>query len=323
MSAQLAPSNAGLLFDSATPATAPAAPAKKPAVPALSPEQIAEKVAAMVAAADMAPSPATADALKFIPEELRPRVSAIADRQLRAEFARLASEVLARPPVEGGWVDPSSTPAMLLSTAKLLSSSSVGYMASQPWHLADAATLKCIGNEMQKGGGLECARRLLMSTKPLNLFVAATDMDDRASYLKSVAAAVRGRKVHNVVLDAELIEWNPEREFLEACEIIGIRPTYVGIVDRRRVGGYSMLNPATTPEAIPLLCIDSDGRPFNLHAEKPAAVAPATRCVPHASARDMAPAANVVAIAPPTAMRDKIRDLQTRQNRMRPAGPRA
>ena len=320
MSAQLAPKTAlpaDNLFDAAQAAATSIAAAAK--APVLTEAEITLRVERMVAASDMEPLTSMADSLRVIPEVLRPRVSATADRLLRAEFDRLARETLADPTsglAKGdGWVNPARTPRMMLGTAKLFAASSVGHMASQPWHLADAATLKAIGVEMGKGGGLECARKVLMSTKPLNLFVAATDMDDRSSYLKSVAAAVKGRKVHNVVLDAELIEWHPEKEFLEACELIGMRPMYVGIVDRKRMLGHSMLNPATTSDAIPLLSIDSDGRPFTYQAEKPAPAAVAAAAAPRQGAA--APVDNVVAMPPSNAMRDKIRALQSRQGRQR------
>ena len=262
----------------------------------------------MIAAANPEPLSGTGDAIRRMPEALRPLVTTLAAKLYDETFRHLTIAMLEDPAGrgEGGKriADASRTPSMLSHSAKLVALSATGHLAGQPWHLADAACLKAIELDMEKTGSFEGARKFMIACKPVNIFVGSTESDERASYLKAVATALRKRKAHNVVLDADLIEWLPERDFLEACDIIGMLPNYVGISDRKSVERHSMMNPSTTPEAIQAVFVDTDGRKLAVGAE--AAAIEVERL-----AADKAAQAPI--IGPSTSVQDKIRLLRTRQ----------
>lgn len=275
------------------------------------------ELSAMTASVNSEPLAVTGDAIRRIPESLQPLVATLTAQVYQEAFSRLAKQVLQDPASYGDdgrrLTDVARTPSMLSHSAKLEAFSAAGHLAAQPWHLADAACLKAIEANMTKTGNFDGARKLLVASKPVNVFVAATESDERASYLKAVAASVRKRKVHNVVLDAELIEWQPERDFLEACDIIGMPPTYVGISDRKSAEHHGMMSPSTTPEAIQALFIDTDGRKMSVGAE--AAAEEAARLAAEK-------AAQAPIIGPSSSVQDKIRLLRTRQTSPARATPR-
>ena len=250
----------------------------------------------------------TGDAIRRLPEALRPLVTTLAAKLYDETFLRLTIAMLEDQAGRGEGnkkiVDAARTPAMLSHSAKLVALSATGHLAGQPWHLADAACLKDIEFDMTKTGSFDGARKFMIACKPVNIFIGSTESDERTTYLKAVATAVRKRKAHNVVLDADLIEWLPERDFLEACDIIGMLPTYVGISDRKSVERHGMMNPSTTHEAIQAVFIDSDGRKLAVGAEA------GTNEVVRLAAEKVVQAP---AIGPSTSVQDKIRMLRTRQ----------
>ena len=264
----------------------------------------------------------TLDALKRIPDAIRPQVEEVAKGLFRSEFIRLAA---ARFSVSERARDPVFSLNLMTHSAKLTVFFAVGYLAASPWHLADAALLKRIGADLHGAQSLDSAQKHFQSVQCMNLFVAALDTDDRDSYLKSVKGLVRRHKVNNLVLDDELIEWLPEAEFLAACNEVGIRPVHVGIADRKVASKHSMVRPETTPRRIPALYVDTQGRQLQLSesgevklpesakstlaaAPTPAAARPAARPAPPAPEAE-------AGTTPSSAMQSRIQNLRAQQAR--------
>lgn len=286
----------------------PVRPAAKQAEQAEQVEQAGALPQELLALVDSEPLPAQVDALRRIPEKLRDTVTELALRLFKAKLLQLSQAIAGQPGAES---DPSRKPTMLAHSAKLHALSCVSHMAAQPWHLADAKVLTALHAQLRKTGDLSIARKHLVTDACLNLFVVALPEDDRMSYLKAAAAARRRHPVHNLVLDGELIEWIPEADFLEACEIVGMPPTFIGIVDKAEAGRHSMLNPASTRSTT--LCVDTNGHPWTLrpdgsvapqHVQEPEAPAPASPVAP-----------------PNSAIQDKLRALRDRQTRARRSTP--
>lgn len=264
----------------------------------------------------------TMNALNRIPDAIRPQVEDVAKGLFRDEFIRLAVGRFSAPERAR---DAGFSLSMMTHSAKLAVFSSVGYLAASPWHLADAALLKRIGSDLHGANSFEAAQKHLQSVQCMNLFVAALETDDRDSYLKSVKSLVRRHKVHNVVLDDELIEWLPEAEFLAACTEVGIRPMHVGIADRKLASKHSMLRPETTPQRIPALYVDTQGRQLQLSESgevklpeptKPAPAVPAQAPAARPATRPAAPAPEAAAgVAPSSAMQSRIQNLREQQAR--------
>jgi hypothetical protein len=269
------------------------------------------------------PLPDTLDALKRLPEAIRIQAEEVAKGMFHDEFimlARARASSLERSREAGSSLN------VMAHSAKLAVFSAVGHLAASPWHLADSALLRSIGNAMRDAKNFDAALARFRSLQCMNLFVAALETDDRDSYLKSVKSLVRRNKVHNLVLDGELIEWRPEAEFLAACTEIGIRPMYVGIADRKAASSHSMLRPELTPQRIPALYVDTQGRQLELTdagevklpepgPQEPISspeAAPAGRAsvVRGASAPDTSAGA-----APTSAMQSRIQALRTQQAR--------
>lgn len=281
----------------------------------------------------------TQDALKRIPEMLLPQVEAVAAKIFRDEFLRLAAS---RRNDAKSQLDPSNSVNVLAHSAKLAAFSAVGYLSSSPWHLADDALLKRIARDLEGAQDFDAADKHLWSVRCVNLFVAASDSDDRDSYLKAAKALVRRHSVHNLVLDGELAEWLPDVEFQMACRDVGLRPLFVGIADRRDASKHSMLRPETSPAMIPALFVDTKGQQLSLGASgevllpqsapRPAAApvaAPAPQ-LPAQPARQEAVPASAPAqprlpqggpTPPPTAMRDRIQAMREKQGRRLGARP--
>lgn len=263
----------------------------------------------------------TMDALNRIPDAIRPQVEDVAKALFRNEFITLAA---ARFSVSEQARDPAFSLHVMTHSAKLAVFSAVGYLAASPWHLADAALLKRIGSDLQGAQNLDAAQKRFQSVQCMNLFVAALETDDRDSYLKSVKGLVLRHKVHNLVFDDELIEWRPEAEFVAACNEVGMRPMHVGIADRRAVTKHSMLRPETTPQRIPALYVDTQGRQLQLsesgevrlpepdQSTPVAAPAPAAR----QAAKPIVPAPESTAgTAPSSTMQSRIQNLRAQQAR--------
>jgi len=261
------------------------------------------------------------DALKRIPDAIRPQVEEVAKVLFRSEFIRLAA---GRFSVSERARDPAISLNVLTHSAKLAVFSAVGYLAASPWHLADAALLKRIGSDLQGAQNLDSARTHFQSVQCMNLFVAALESDDRDSYLKFVKGLVRRHKVHNLVLDDELIEWRPEAEFLAACDEVGIRPMYVGIASRKAASRHSMLRPETTPQRIPSLYVDTQGRQLQLsesgEVQRPESAKPIPAAQqplePPRAAMSATPQPEAAAgTAPSSAMQSRIQNLRAQQAR--------
>jgi hypothetical protein len=254
-----------------------------------------------------------------LPEQLHLAVTALVAQQFKDEFVRLAVRMMEDP----GWkadptlADPSRTPRMVASSAGLTVATNIQYLAGQPWHLGDAEILRDIARDIAATGSLDNARGKLMARRPVNIFIGAAEEDDRDSYMKAVTALVRRRAIHNLVLDAELIEWFPELEFQETCRAIGLRPNYVGISERRAVGKHGMLQ--ANNESIPAVLLDTSGRAMTLSSAGAAvsAIAPTPAPAQRPAARPAAPIAQepVAINGPSTAMKEKIDAMRARQRR--------
>jgi hypothetical protein len=310
--------------------------AARPAPPAI---QLAQQVSDMVASVDAEPLAETLEALQRLPDTLRPVAAMLATEMYQEFFCKLATQLVsersAMDDSARGRVDPARAPHMLAHSAKIQAMSAVTSLASQPWHVADPKTLAGIVADIERSGDFGYARKRLMGLSPVNLFVAAGPKDDRDSYLTAVTAAVKSRRVHHVVLDAELIEWFPAADFLAACAATGLRPRFVGLCERHKVGQHQMMFPCGGLDRLAGVVVDTAGRVLGLDAHG-AVSAPPAPCrllkaapvqatkettVPQEPAAPTATTAQRQSAAPPTGVQAKIAALRDQQRRRAGARP--
>lgn len=253
------------------PVTQPAVRTAAISAPAAPEVDVTEAVRTMWKSVDRDQLPETLDALKRIPEPFRSVIAGIANEVVFEEFTRLATplalrEAAASDGAERHRLPLCEQPKMLANSAKLSALSLVSSAAGASWHLADPAMLDRLSQELRESGDIACIDRSLAERKAMNLFVAAGEADDRSSYLKSISALVKRLPVNGIVFDAELVEWLPEAEFLEACAVVGLPPVNIGIADRSKVGQHSMMRAQSVPPGIAIAAIDTAGRRLELDA---------------------------------------------------------
>lgn len=254
------------LFNEPNPAgaSAPAAPM----VPDAPDEALAARLAASMSAVCAPPLAGAADALNRLPEILRRPVSKL----LETEHLERIAEISRRAARADSDSQAHYSPLVLAQSVAQSVKSTADRFALLPWHIADAAQIERIAADVEAGADLPEIERQLEALKPIHLFVAALPEDDRDSYLKAVAAAIKGRRIARVVLDAEIIEWSPQAEFDIACAAIGLRGFFVGISTRASAERHSDINPETRRKGVEAVMIDTLGRPFRPHqpVEEPA-----------------------------------------------------
>lgn len=265
--------------------------------------------------ANKEPLSETLNALKRIPESLRPAVELVVNRIYQNTFIQSYEQVFQTDPKMRSQLN---TASMLNHAAKLLAFSAVGHFASNPWHIADSALLTKMSNSLKGSESLTPAAELIESAKSTNVFVAAMETDDRDSYLKAVKRMVSRQKINQIVLDAELIEWRPEADFMAACSTIGISPSMVGISDRKTVAKHGTML-STAERGIPSVFVDTQGRPLNPGKAGEMFVA---EFLPSKPKPESTQTASVIAMteapistAPSSDMHNRLKELKARQAR--------
>lgn len=304
--------------------TSPGQQAKAPGAaekPKRTPEQAAEAARGALAQVNCEPLADLLDAMKRIPEPLHRGVEEVATHIFKTEALRLLTERFLDPKAE---TNPGRSVGVLVHSAKLASASAVMYFASSPWQLVDAALLARMLDDLAGSSSFDAAQARFHAVKSINLFVAATDSDDRDSYLKAVKGLVKRHKVNGLVFDAELVEWLPEAEFLSACADVGLRPTCIGIADRKKASKHQMMRPDATPQRVPALFVDSAGNRLELSPEGEVMLAPRAQAAPEAPAapppeqpvRQASPPVEprTTGVTPSSTFQDRIRKLRAKQD---------
>lgn len=261
--------------------------------------------------------PETVSALNRLPEVLREAVKTVADRIYENAFVAVYERAHAAP---GGLAAQGDSPAVMNTSAKLAAMSAVNYLSTEPWHIADAAALRRVAGELKEAETLHVASDLLSEIKGVNVFIAATEADDRDSYLKAAKGLMGRHSIRYMVLDAELVEWRPQADFMEACETIGIHPGFVGIVDRPNAFQHSYMSTGGMT-GVPAIYIDTKGRRLQpggdgrlqfveRAVEAPSPQAPEAAVPPSAIERP-------VGVPAPSSLAARIGALQGRQFRRR------
>ncbi|MFK4705787.1 hypothetical protein ABIC83_002626 [Roseateles asaccharophilus] len=261
--------------------------------------------------------PETVSALNRLPEALKAVVQTVADRIYQNAFVAVYERAHAAP---GGLAALGDSPSVMNSSAKLAAMSAVSYLSMEPWHVSDAADHRRIAAALKDAESLQVASDLLSEVKGVNVFVAATESDDRDSYLKAAKGLMQRQSIRHMVLDAELIEWRPQSDFLEACDAIGIPPGFVGIMDRAHAHEHSYMSTGPVT-GVPTIYIDTKGR---LLQPSDGGLQPVERDrTPTPSSPAAAPVQQAVArpagVPAPSSLADRIGALQGRQTfRRRP-----
>lgn len=199
----------------------------------------------------------TLSAIAVMPERIRPIVTQLAQEMLLEEISELEKS---KSRVAG--MSARVSRAMLLQSARLSVYSSVVHLSLKPWHLADDAMLSEVVDALVQSGDFAVANPILLRGSPPTVYVCATPKDDRDSYLMSVAAIINGRRVHSLVLDAELFEWGTSHE--QACAKLGLRPSFVAICERQSAGRHQLVNPQSLADPRPVLIFDTGGQVLTL-----------------------------------------------------------
>jgi hypothetical protein len=254
------------------------------------------------------------ESLGILPEPVREAVEQLLPALFRAQLGKLAQEALRSDALAKLFL---RKPSTWINSATLHVLSEISSLAALEWHIAGAEDLVRIAAALRGSGDLTAARTAIRSLRPLHVFIAALPHDDRDSYLQSVATAIAGKPVASVVFDGELIEWTPDDEFLAACSVVGIRPRFAGICERRHVGRHSLMNPAMLPPGTRAIFIDTASR--RLHLDDSGAVvmadaAPAPAAAP--AQRDQPQVASGTDAA--ADMRTRIKGLRASQVRRKP-----
>lgn len=309
------------LFAPAVKQVAPPGPADATVDPVslLTPEQA-------LASVDLEPLPEVIDALKRIPEAARASFERAAARMFKSRFLKDAAERIARP---GAAHDPSQSLTMVAHSVKVAVYSAIQSASFAPWHLADAKVVARIAADVDKGVDMDRATKHLDAVKPVHLFVAALEADDRESYLKAAANLVKRHKVRAIVLDAELIEWFPEADFLAAAEQIGIHPQLIGIADQATASRHSIMTQQGRVEVLPAIYVNSLGKQLSLddqggvqlEARPEPAPAHAPRKPTAAAHSTTAPVSDMLPVAPGSAIQSRIQALRATQSRRGAARP--
>lgn len=274
-------------------------------------------VSGFLTGVDREPLPETSVALKLLPDAVR----VAAERAASAMFLEGVGKLVKRMGNSGTALE--RRPSVIAHSAKLEVFSAVSGLAWLPWHLADSRLVDTVAAEIENSGELGIALAHFEKLRAVNLFVAAMPADTRESYLRSVAALIRGRKVHSVVLDAELIEWWPSTSFAAACTEIGLRPMFVGIAERSAAGTHSFLSdrrfgsPVVIDSSGKQLGIDQAGAVSSGESTPTARTAAVQRTVPR-SAGDPLPSSSSTVPTDPVSSR--IDALKNRQAKYRNAG---
>ncbi|MEJ6002698.1 hypothetical protein [Paucibacter soli] len=273
--------------------------------------------------ADRDPLSDTVDAIRRIPEELRPQVERIAEQLYKDAFVYLYERAYA---IDGGLKTYGTTPNSLNHSAKLAAMSAVGGFALEPWHMVDAAALSKIADALVDAESFQPAIDALSTIKGVNLFVAATEADDRDSYLKAVKAMLKRHRVRQLVFDAELVEWRPASDFLEACSIVNIGPAHVGIATRDLASKHSIMA-TSRMTGVPALYVDSGGRqmvPDSTGRLELPALAQGSISTPRQAAAPQArietpltEARDAQGLSPSLATKDRLANLRSAQQRYR------
>lgn len=278
------------------------------------------------ASVDPEPLSETLDALKRIPEAARGSFERAAARLYRDLFLVAAAERIAE---QGSINDPARSMNMVAHSVKVTVLSAVTSASCAAWHLADSRLIARICADVDKGTDMDSATCALRAPKPVSLFVAAVELDDRESYLKSVASLVKRHKARDIVLDAELIEWFPEADFLAACEQIGVHPLHIGIADKTSASRHSIMSQEGHLERVPALYVNSEGKQLTLDShgcvqllEAPAVVtAPVSHKAPSVTAASAITADNLAPVAPNAGIQSRIQALRASQSRRSAARP--
>lgn len=276
-----------------------------------------QQVATCVASASDEPLPGTSDSLALLPEPVREAVQTLLPALFRTQLGKLAQEALRSDALAKSFL---RKPATWVNSAQLHVMSEVCTLAAMEWHIAGDDDTRRIAAALRSTGDLAAVRPELQALKPLHVFVAALPHDDRDSYLRAVAAAIKDKPVASVIFDGELIEWTPDDEFLAACEFIGMRPRFVGICERRHVGRHSLMSPSMLPAGTRAVAIDTAKR--RLRLDDSGAVVMADAAPAPASSTSAAPPTAPPQEAPTTSaaaeMQRRIQGLRATQVRRRP-----
>jgi hypothetical protein len=227
-----------------------AAPMQPPPSKAYGGKRSGFDVAAFLTGVDCAPLTETSAALQLLPDPVR----SAAERIAESMFLEGVGKLVKRMGTSGTTLE--RRPGVVAHSAKLEVFSAVSGLAWLPWHLADKALVDAVSEEIRNSGDLGVGQAHFEKVRSVNLFVAALPADSRESYLRSVAALIKGRRVRAVVLDAELVEWWPQKSFASACEQIGLRPMFVAIAERSAAGLHSILSDRRFGQPV---AVDSSG----------------------------------------------------------------
>lgn len=243
---------------------------------------------------DKSPLSETISALNRIPEAIRGLIERNVNDMLEVDFVdAMAAHLNSGNPL--GRFDESR----MLNSAKLKGLSYTGYLSYMPWHLLErlpkakteiAAAIENRESPVQ-------IHEILKNAGAVNLFIAAREVDDRASYLRAAKALITRIPAAQVVLDAELITQS-SGDLMLASKELGISLANIETCPRADSPDHSLMN----SNVFKPLFIDTNGKEIVARAIQ-------------ASANDAALAASEAPTGPGEKARSRIEEVRARQMR--------
>lgn len=286
------------------------------------PPKVVSECEELLAAAPRDPHPEALDAIRRMPKVVGDAFTASLPARFRARFMREAATAVLERASRGA---PSSS--RLAHAAHLFCMSEAGWLAASPWHLAGDSALKRCAALVSSGASLTEAVSVLIPAEATRLYIAASESDDRDSYLRAAAALIRRHKAVTAVLDGELIEWS-NGDYGEAMRVTGLNAVHLAVADRAKASRHSVFSAQTGLSKYPVVVVDSTGRPMKFTdagVELAVPEAPAAKASRPSAAREAQPADEPVPTPMPTvpssAMQSRIQAMRATQAARRQAKP--